>query len=328
MVIQNYRDIKHRAGQALDYTPWDIKKLVLVFSLALLCASPILIGVDALLALGMNSAGGLGGLAVYSLLATVSSTLSLAFTVFSLFWGPAISYCALMVLRQQDPWPRGLFRGFKKWLSVLKYNLLIVAFLIALVIAISPFAAMLSLPLMEDYVQIIENAPQDEAAMMTYLESIPMEQLTMSLIPMVLIVAGLILVVTVPLSYRIRIALLLQLDEEQIGTREAIRFSFRATKGSCKQLFFMDLSFWWYYILLALSTAVPFLSLLPVFSGWNSTLVSLLFSVLSALATLGVYMLGLMKVSMADAVAYDHLRTQVLTDLPQLTEGTEYGTNL
>ena len=328
MIIQNYRDIKHRSKQALDYTPWDIKKLVLIFGLVSVCASPLLLGLDALLALGTNSASGLGGLAVYSMLDTISYVVSMGFSIFSIFWGPAILYCALMILREQNPWPKGLFQGFRKWLPLVKYMILLVAFLLAVVMVLSPVVAIFAMPFLGDYMAILENAPQDAQAQVDYINSIPMEQLTASLMPIIIIMTVLLLAVAIPLSYRVRLTPLLLLDEAQIGTREAIRCSFRLTIGSCKQLFFMDLSFWWYYLLLVAAGALPYLSQLPIFGTWNATLVTLALSVVSAAATLGVYMLGLMKVKTADAVAYDHLRTQVLFDLPQLPEGSVYGTNL
>lgn len=324
MVIQNYRDIKARAAKTLSYTPWDVKKLVLVFGLVALCISPLLLGVDALLSLGMENAQGLSGLGVYSMLDTVSSVLNLAWNVFSIFWMPGILYCSLMLLREQDPWPAGLLRGFKKWVSLVKYSILVALFLFALVMVVSPIVSIVSLPFMGEYVEIIENAPQDEAALAAYLEAIPMEQLAVSLMPMVLIMCAVILAVVIPLFYRIRFAILLLLDEEQIGTREAIRFSFRLTKGSCKQLFFMDLSFWWYYLLIAIVNVLPMAASLPLFNGWNEIVAGLVCSTVVAVLGVGVYMLGLMKVNTANAVAYDHLRTVVLTDLPQLTEGVDH----
>ena len=62
MVIQNYRDIKVRAKKTLSYTPWDIKKLALVFGLVSLGVGPLLIGVDVLLLKAMENAQGLSGL--------------------------------------------------------------------------------------------------------------------------------------------------------------------------------------------------------------------------------------------------------------------------
>ncbi len=324
MVIQNYRDIKARAGKTLSYTPWDVKKLVLVFSLVSLCVSPLLLGVDALLSLGMKNAQGLSGLTIYSMLETVSSLLNTAWSIFGLFWTPGILYCALMLLREQDPWPKGLLRGFKKWISLVKYAILIALFLSAFAMVISPVVSIVSLPFMGQFQEILAAVPENEADIMAYLETIPQEQLLLATLPMMLLMFGAMLVVLIPLSYRVRLTELILLDEEQIGVREAIRFSFKLTKGSCKQLFFMDLSFWWFYLLIAIVSILPMAANLPLFNGWNETVATLACSAVAAVLGVGVYMLGIMKVKTAEAVAYDHLRTVVLTDAPQLPEGMDH----
>lgn len=321
MVIQNYRYIKSRAAKTLSYTPWDVKKIVLIFSLVSICVSPLLLGVDALLSLGMENAQGLSGLGIYSMLATISSVLSMAWSIFSIFWAPGILYCGLMLLREQDPWPKGLFRGFKKWISFVKYTILLVIFLFALVMVISPVVSIVSLPFMGQFQELIAAMPETETDMMAYLETIPIEQLARAVLPMLLLMWGAILAVVIPLFYRARLVYLILLDEEQIGVREAIRFSFKLTKGSCIQLFRLDLSFWWYYLLIALVNILPMATELPLFSSWNETAATLTCSAVAAVLGVGVYMLGLMKVKTADAVAYDHLRTVVLTDAPQLTKG-------
>lgn len=324
MVIQNYRDIKARAVKTLNYTPWDVKKLALVFGLVSLCVAPLLTGVDALLALGMENAEGLSGIGLYSMLATVSSVLSMAWGIFSIFWTPGILYCGLMLLREQNPWPKGLLQGFKKWKGLVKYTILVALFVFALAMAIAPVVSIISLPFMGQFQELLEAMPESETDMMLYLENLPTQQLLMATLPMLIIMWGAVLAVLIPLSYRARLVHLILLDEEQIGAREALRFSFKLTKGSCMQLFRLDLSFWWYYLLTAVVGLLPMAAELPLFNGWNETAAMLTCNAVSAVLGVGVYMLGLMKVNTADAVAYDHLRTVVLTDAPQLSEGVNH----
>ena len=321
MVIQNYRDIKARANKTLSYTPWDVKKLALVFGLVSLGVGPLLIGVDVLLLKAMENAQGLSGLGLSSMLETVSSLLSYAWNIFILLWSPGILYCGLMLLREQDPWPKGLFRGFKKWTGILKYIILLVVFGIVLVLVISPIIAALSVSFMGEFVEFISKMPETEAEMLAYMESVPDAQLIRMMLPMLIMMGVVMLAVIIPLSYRLRLVQLIIMDEEKIGAREAIRFSFRLTKGSCWQLFRLDLSFWWYYLLLGIASGLPMAAELSVFANYNPTAVTLILNVVSAILCLGVYMLGLMKVRTADAVAYDHLRTVVLYDAPQLPEG-------
>ena len=318
MVIQNYKDIRSRAKKTLDYTPWDVKKLVLVFALVSWGVSFLLLGIDALLALGTEKAQGLSGLGVLSLLETASSALSLVFEIFNLFWLPGILYCGLMLLREQDPWPKGLLRGFKKWKSFVKLTILIYILIFALTMVLAPVISILSLPFMGGFEEILANMSENEADMVAYVEALPADQLMRATMPMLIMAVVAVLAITIPLFYRARLVFLLLLDEEQLGVREAIRFSFKLTKGSCIQLFRLDLSFWWYYLLLALVNILP---LGAELIGWSGTAATLGCSAVAAILGIGVYMLGLMKVNTANAVAYDHLRTMVLTDAPQLPEG-------
>ena len=324
MVIQNYRDIKARAHKTLNYTPWDVKKLVLIFGLVSLCLGPVLTAIYTLIQMGSQQAQGISGLETFSRLETVSTMLSIAMYVVIMLWSPGILYCGLMLLREHDPWPKGLLRGFKKWGGIVKYTILVAAFVIVLVLAISPVATIISMPFMGEFTTFITEMPQTEAEMLTYMESVSEAQLTQMMLPMLLIMWGVALVVILPLSYRARMTQLIIMDEDRIGTREAIRFSFKLTKGSCWQLFRMDLSYWWYYILIAVTSSIPMAAMLPAFANYNETAVTLILNAVSAILGMGVYMLGLMKVSTAEAVAYDHLRTVIVPDAPQLPEGERH----
>lgn len=325
MVIQNYKDIKSRAKKTLSYTPWDVKKLALVFALVSWCAVPLLSGVDALLLKVAESGQGLSGLGLNSMASTISTLINWAWVIFNMFWAPGILYCGLMLLREQDPWPKGLFRGFKKWGSFVKLTVLLFAFYFALIMVISPVVSIISLPFMGDYLDILAAMPETEADMIAYMETIPMDQLVKSMLPMLILTFIIMLAIMIPLSYRFRMVQLILLDEDHLGVREAIRFSFALTKGSCKQLFLMDLSFWWYYLLQFAVSMLPLAALLPIFNGWSEIAANLTCDAAAAIAGIGVYMLGLMKVTTANAVAYDHLRTIVQPDAPQLTEGASDG---
>ena len=326
MVIQNYRDIKARAEKTLDYTPWDIRKLVLVFGALPMGINLLLQLMNYLLSIGATGSGGLAGLQIYRMAATASSVLSIAFAIFQLLWSPTILYCGLMVLREQDPWPKGLLRGFSKWAPLIRYCVLVSMILTGIFFIVAPAVTLLCMPLAEDYMDILAQAPTtSQEEMMAYLESVPADQLNRAMLPILIVTLVALLVICVPILFRARFAQLLILDEQQIGARQSLGVSFALTKGNCLQLLRLDLSFWWYYLLLVLCKLIPLGAMLPVFSSWNESLTSALFYALSAVATFGVYMLGLMKVNTAMAVAYDQLRTVPQPDLPQLPEESANG---
>lgn len=321
MVIQNYRDIKARAEKTLSYTPWDVKKTVLLFGGIPVIISLVLNCMDLLLA-SMANGGGIAGIDLYGKLSSVSTILWTAANIFQLLWAPAIGYCGLMLLREQNPYPKGLTQGFRKWKPLVRLLVLFMLLFFLVAMVLSTVIASVAAPFMTGLMEIAAAMPETEAEMLAYIESIPVETLMESMMPIMIIYMVALIALAVPFVYRARLTFLLVLDEERIGARQALRFSFQLTKGSCWQLFRLDLSYWWYYLLCALCTGITYLQLLPVFNGWNENLVILLFSLIQGLATLGVYMLGIMKINTANAVAYDHLRTQQRPDLPQLPEET------
>lgn len=321
MVIQNYRDIRARAAKTLSYTPWNVKKQVLIFGLVPLGLSLLLTCLDLLLN-SLQSGSGIAGLQVYRVLSTASSSLWLAANIFNLFWSPGILYSALMILREQDPYPKGLLRGFRRWAPLLRYTVLLSLAAIALSIALVWFSSIITTPFVISVLESMPTTPTTESEIYAFLDAMPPEQMIRFMLPMLIVLFVLTLAILIPISYRLRLAELLILDEEQIGARQAIAFSLQLTKGSCWQLFRLDLSFWWYHLLTALCSAIPFLDILPIFSSWDPQVTILVLTAAHCVATMGVYMLGLMRITAANAVAYDHLRTPDATDAPQLTEGT------
>lgn len=321
MVIQNYRDIRSRASSVLDFTPWDIKKTAFVFAAVPTAITIILSAIDLLLG-SLSTAGGLAGLQDYRLLSTVSSTLWMAAQIFSLLWTPGILYCGLMVLRQQDPYPQGLLRGFRKWPALLRYFVLIFLYVIVISFALLMAVSFIATPFMMSALSSLGELPQTQSEMLEYMETVPAAQMDKIMLPVVTVFSVLLFGILLVLSYRVMPGQWLILDEERIGARQALRFSFQLTKGSCWQLFRLDLSFWWYYLLLALALCIPQLEFLPIFRSWNYNVTYFVLNVAQSVAVFGVYILGIMKLNVAKAVAYDHLRTAIQTDAPQLPEET------
>ena len=56
-------------------------------------------------------------------------------------------------------------------------------------------------------------------------------------------------------AYRYRLAIYVLLDDQDLTASEAINVSKRLTSGHKLELFILDLSFWWYYLLIALASS-------------------------------------------------------------------------
>ena len=124
--------------------------------------------------------------------------------------------------------------------------------------------------------------------------------------------------VCIPLSYRLRFADYILLEGE--GGRQAMIQSFLLTRGSCKEIFKLDLHFWWFYLLQLLALALCYgdgiLSLLGVTLPINSNLRYFLFY------TIGLLLEGFLfcryqgQRLTTSALAYDALQPQDPTILP------------
>ena len=67
----------------------------------------------------------------------------------------------------------------------------------------------------------------------------------------------LLIVLLIPLAYRLRLVTLRILDGEK-RVLLAMLTSWKSMRGHCKQLFFLDLQFWGYYALTVLASVVAY----------------------------------------------------------------------
>lgn len=305
MVIKNYRDVKKRAYHALGNNPGNLSKTVLLYGGIPALLSLVLTGLE-LLANNASTGGGLESIQNYGLISTAFSVIQLAGYVFLLFWSPGIGYSGLQVMRGEDPFP-GLFQGFRKWKPLLRYMSMffVVFFTVYMFIGTGiTMAVVMAWMFFTMLTTSVPQTPEEMDAFMQAMSESPSLQIVVYIaVAMILLV---ILVLYTPLSYKLRMVNLLIMDKN-MGALEAIITSFRQTKGSCLQLFCLDLSFWWYHLLTVVCTGISFLPLLPVFSAMNQNTVTIVFSLIDCAATLGLYLLGIMKINTANAAAYIHL---------------------
>ena len=107
--------------------------------------------------------------------------------------------------------------------------------------------------------------------------------------PMYVIFGLFLIVLLIPLAYRLRLVTLRILDGDKRVIR-AMFTSWKSMRGHCKQLFFLDLKFWGYYGLTVLASVVAYGDQLLGISGdvayWVCILLSLGIQVLAILAYL------------------------------------------
>ena len=70
---------------------------------------------------------------------------------------------------------------------------------------------------------------------------------------------GILLVLVIPASYRLRLAQYLLMENKALGAWRAIRTSSKVMRRNCFKMLFLDLSYWWYYL-------IPMLLIVPAYA--------------------------------------------------------------
>ena len=173
--------------------------------------------------------GGLGGIGMRSILETVQVLcmyLSMILLPFLLYGHMT---AGLNTARGIESPKRVLFQGFRKFGPFLRLALLWMMLI---------FAVSMAGP----------NALMDPQVAM---------ELIGTLWPMYVIFGLCLIVLLIPLAYRLRLVTLRILDGEK-RVLLAMFTSWKSMRGHCKQLFFLDLQFWGYYALTVLASVVAY----------------------------------------------------------------------
>lgn len=311
MDIRNRRMLRQEAAQALGDT--GHKKWIMLHAGITLGVGLALALVNELLDRQIGTTGGLSGVGLRAVLSTVQSVLMLVQMVAMPFWQMGWAATAMGLARGQGGSWDSLLTGFRRFGPVLRLTLLqgILFFGLTMgagyvgitVFMMTPWAN----PLMELMMGDFSANPDPEvmyAAMSGALGEI--------MLPMLLICFGIFLAVATPVLYRVRLADYCLLDSADGRALEAIRKSAMLTKGNVMNLFRLDCSFWWFYLLDLLVGLVAYLDLLLPLAGvsWNLPrwASSLGVYVIYAACQLGLYWWRKTLVDATYVKAYDALR--------------------
>ena len=322
--------LKQTAAQRLnDARQKD--QILLIFCGLLFALCVVLTGGSYLLDDMMQNAGGLGAIGKRTMIQTFQHLLPilnlLATTILELgLWNAMLrlsrnqytsAHSLRMGLVRFFPWLRFLLLQSIA-LVMITFALMNVAVVIFFALPFSREALELLVPLAMKYTDsnaLMEAMMADEALMMTLFDT---------MIPMYIILVVLVIVVYVPISYRLRVANLIILDDPTAGAFKALAGSIRLTKRNWKYFVKLDLSFWWYYVLLGLSMAVSYLDLLLPMVGirlpMGATAASLLVYGLYLVSQIAIFYFLRPKVHVSTAVLYDALLPK-----PQEPQGVVLG---
>ena len=308
--------LKNQALHCLANASYSPKKLILIHTGAVLLVSFLLAILNQLLEQQIGSTGGLSGIGSRSILATVQSVLRLAQTVLLPFWQMGYVYVTLKLAREEAVSPWDLCEGFRRFGPVLRLNLLKTALIIGVsiigsniasfIFSLTPFAA----PMMEALATLMSDptAMNDPAALQEALTAAAEDVM----VPLLIIGTVVILAISIPVFYHYRLASYFLMDSEQPRAFASMRSSRKLMRYLCIDMFKLDASFWWFYILELLTAVVCYFD---VILGWfgvslpfDATVAYFLFFALYLVSQLALYLWRKNEVEVTYACAYEFLR--------------------
>ena len=268
----NVRTLKTQASAVLRQASYSPRKLFFLYGAISLGLGLVVALLDAALANSIADTGGLAGMQTRAVLTTAQSVLQLASAIILPFLQFGLVYGCLRLIREERADGRVLAEGFRRFGPILRLLLMKAVFFMAAVMACSYVSSILFVltPLSGSFAELMTPIVEsgDLAAMEAMLSD---EAALMKLLPTMggffVIFLIHICVICIPLGYRMSMADFVVMDEGKKGGFRAIRESFRLTRGNCKKLFRLDLSFWWFYLLSALASLLGSLDALLTMAG-------------------------------------------------------------
>lgn len=309
------KSLVREANQAVSAASYCPKKLTALHTGISAAASLLVALLTYLLRTGIGDTAGLGGIGTRAALETAQSLLELALSILAPFWALGFVAAALHLARRQEAAPRTLLNGFRRWGPALRLLLLegVIYFAITFAaIQLGSFLYMMtpfSAPLNQLLEQLAAAGTADTAALTQMLLELDPKELMgifWTMIPFLVLPA---LALIIPVSYRLRLAQYILMDEPPVGALFAIVLSFRLMKSNCVKLFRLDLRFWWFYALEVLVQILCYgdllLPLVGVELGMDALLASFLFYALALVGQAGLYVWQKPQVFTSYALFYD-----------------------
>lgn len=314
MNIRDRKGLKAHAQQALSCASYDPRKLFGIHIAVTAGISLLLTVLDYLLQQGIATTGGLDGIGTRSLLQTAQQLLQVAYSLALPFWQMGLFCVSLQLFRRQAAAPASLLEGFRKLGPVLRQYILKFLILTGITVGGSYAGIMIAFltPLSNSYfdlmLPLMESTAEEELMLMLE-DPVFLEQVMVSMLPMLIAVVVLLLVFLIPILYRLRMAEFALMDHPEKGARSSIKTSWRLTKGSCFSLFKLDLSFWWFYVLELLLTGVCYLDVIFP-TAMDPTVFFWLCNITCCVGQIALYSWANARIQTTYAAAYEALMEQ------------------
>lgn len=263
MTLSTPSTLKQRAADALTPHEGNAKRLILLHTGVVITLNFLVLLITFLLDRGIESTGGLSGIQARSILTTAQFMLQLATFVFLPFWQISWVYITLRFTRGECAATADFWKGFRIFRPVIRLTILKALIFAGLIIAgvYAAYFIILATPMAAPLAEAMVSTNDPEAMSVAIMDAMAQIEL-----PLILMGGGISLLLCAPFFYRFRVAEYFLLDHPELGARVALRASRQLMRGNGWRMVKLDLSFWWFWLLSALVTAVAYADvLLPTF---------------------------------------------------------------
>lgn len=315
MDIRNTRQLKEFSAERLANAR-DGQKIVLYYALITVAVSAAATALSYVLSQQIARTGGLGSMGVRSALTTAQTLLPIVQAVFLMCLTLGYLATMLRIARGQYASPNGMRLGFDRFWVLLRCTLLkgLIFGGVAMASMYVAIAIYMMTPLSNSAVDILMPLVKNAGTSGILLDDATYAQLMDATMPAMGIFGVLFLVLAAPVFYRYRMADYLIIDRPATGALAALRDSRMMTKGNRWNLFRLDLSMWWYYAAVLVSTAIGYgdqlLPALGITLSFSDTVSYFLFLGAYLAATFAVYYFLRNRIEVTYALAYDSIRPQ------------------
>lgn len=313
MDIRNRRALKETAANALASNAGNPPLTALVYAGGVAVITLGTAVLNYIMEGQIANTGGLSNLGQRSVLATIQYILPIVQMLVLMCLQMGYTAATLRMARRMAVTPRGLTEGFGYFGPLLRTAFFRggIYFLILIASLYAASTIFMLLPLSNSFYDVMEPLLADPNAI---LDEATMALATRAILPMLPIFLVVLAVLGLPVIYQYRMVNFCLLDSERPGALAAMRDSSRMMRRHRLELFRLDLSFWWFYLLEALTAVVCYgevlLPMLGITLPFGDTAGYFLFYILSLVMQVVIYYVWLNRVQVTYAAAYEALRTR------------------
>ena len=320
MADLNPKQLKNAALHRISQSESDPRRLVLIHTGVIVVLNVLVSGLNLYLNQQIDTTGGLSGLGMRSILETIQTLLGYFSTFFTPFWAAGFLHAMIRVTRGQEGQPKDLLLGFQRFGRIMSHTLWQILIYSTACIAVMYVVCNLFIltPMAADFLAILEPALESPNILLPdgtlNLEALPMDSLMVTMIPLFIMYAAVLIPFLIFTNCQFRMSLFLLVEGMERGAMGSFFVSIKLMKGHKWQMFKLDLSFWWYYLAEALLMLVLYLDLLLPMLGvalpFNETVAFFLALILYGALELGFHYWKKAEVDVTYAGAYEAIYRQ------------------